>query len=208
MSKKSSTKKQVTLDPSTHPTKKEPSTPLLRKVWYALTAIIVFVLVIVALILASSALIFLKQNPTCSTSNESPVLKNSAIAAIILSSICLILVIGFAALQVRNQRRDKRKEKEKATGTQDDDDDENEEEEEKKPKKKYKQKRSGMIYNEEEESEQSDQHQPIETTNLTAQDLIILDKGATPTQEVDLNPQEMQRLLKDLHVPMMTQTHA
>jgi len=176
--------KSVKYDPSKKPTKKQPSTPLLRKVWYAVTAILFFILVLVALISASYILFFLNQNPGCSTTaNSSTKVRNSAIATVTVAVICLVLVIGFAALQVRNQRKGKRKEKEEAAANEEDDEDE-EEEEEVKPKKKGKKK----IKKEEEEEREN---------------ILLTSSSVPPTIQPNtvLDPKEMQQILQELTVP-------
>lgn len=113
--------------------KPPPSTSKLRKGWYAVTAVIFFILVIVALISSSYTLILLSQTQACNGNLKvTKQTKNAAVVTIVFSTICLISVIGFVALQVRNQRRTKFQEKveaqyEKAGDDDDDDDDEEEE---------------------------------------------------------------------------------
>lgn len=179
--------RNVKYDSSAKPSKKEPSTPLLRKVWYAVTAILFFVLVLVALISGSYILFFLNQNPTCANpNNKSQKVKNSAIASVTVAVVCLILVIGFAALQVRNQRRGKRKEKEEAEKErqQEEEDEEEEEEEEERRKKKKKKIRS--------ESELEEGHVTLESEPISLH-------GSPVIEEID--PKKMQQILQDLPIP-------
>ena len=123
---------------------KEAKHKFLKKIWYIVTAILFFILVIVAIVAASCTLTFFKNNLNCQVYNYQ-LTKNANIAAIIIASFCLISVVGFAILQVRRRRlvrlQKKAGRKEKRTKETEeettDEEEEDEEEEEGEEKKKY-----------------------------------------------------------------------
>lgn len=109
--------------------------PLLRKIWYIVTAITFFVLILVSLI-AASYLIFFQNNQTCGAKNNVAI--NSAIATIVVASLALVLVVGFVALQIRdrrNLRREARAQEEEGIEMEDIRDEEEDVTE--KPKKRF-----------------------------------------------------------------------
>ena len=105
----SGTEKKVRFNPSAKEKEPEANRSLLRILWYAISALAFFILVIMALISGSYALVFLNQNPTCgANSGTRGKVVSTSIGVISTASVCLILVIGFAALQIRHRRRARR----------------------------------------------------------------------------------------------------
>lgn len=198
-------KRNVRFDPSSDPPpSKGVDRPILRKAWYIVTAILFFVLVLVALISGSYIISFLNQNPTCALNpNTSVKVRNSAILLLSLSVACLVLVIGFAVLQVRKKHKPQRQaRKEKRRQQKDEERRRREEEQERDDDETETDEDEGD--EPEPEISKSSRSKPRSRSQNEPEQLPMAEPSPpllAPPPNQDMDPKQVQQILQELTVP-------